>query len=319
MRLVWVQQWSYLPVIVEYIDTIDPRQNSRRLPSSHLPVDNKLYSTDNGDSLATCRSPSTAPSFHRPSYLTTVTANPCGNFLAHAILPHGFNPQTRLAAGFPTDMSGQQTMASGQAQGHIAGGFNLAELTDALPPNLNQHEEVERSASGSSTIVQQQPPSPFAGQAPMTTPGYSIYPSQYGTPYQQVTGNTQTFPHPQANQNLGPNPVQAPFSGHTYYPHQQQQPYILYPSPYGQAGQHHPGLPTPYAQSFGRGTHQGFGVSPMSQPIPDVASIPGRVSQYGGFSPSGYPGYGLGSGAMFGRSGPVPGRFASMTMSQTVS
>lgn len=323
MRLVWVQQCSYLPVVVEDIDTIDPRQNRGTLPSSHLPLDNRLYSTDDGDSLATCRSPGTARLYHRPSYLTTMTANPRGKFLAHAALSHGFNPPKTLAAGFPTDMSGQQTTAYGQAQGHTAGGFNLAELTDALPPNFNQHEEVERSASGSSTTVHQQPPSPFAGQAPMTTSGYNMYPSQYCTPYQQVTGNTQAFPHPQANQtaahNLGPNPVQAPFSGPTYYPHQQQQPYILYPNPYGQAGQHHPGLPTAYAQSFGRGTHQGFGLSPMSQPIPDVASIPGRVSQYGGFSPSGHLGYGLGSGAMFGRSGPVPGRFASMTISQTVS
>ncbi|CAL8579727.1 hypothetical protein XPA_005460 [Xanthoria parietina] len=250
-----------------------------------------------------------------------MTANPRGKFLAHAALSHGFNPPKTLAAGFPTDMSGQQTTAYGQAQGHTAGGFNLAELTDALPPNFNQHEEVERSASGSSTTVHQQPPSPFAGQAPMTTSGYNMYPSQYCTPYQQVTGNTQAFPHPQANQtaahNLGPNPVQAPFSGPTYYPHQQQQPYILYPNPYGQAGQHHPGLPTAYAQSFGRGTHQGFGLSPMSQPIPDVASIPGRVSQYGGFSPSGHLGYGLGSGAMFGRSGPVPGNAGSSTSKLT--
>ncbi|KAI4283279.1 MAG: hypothetical protein L6R38_002277 [Xanthoria sp. 2 TBL-2021] len=243
-----------------------------------------------------------------------MTAKPRGNSPAHAIPSHGFNPQTTLAAGFPTEMSGQQTMAYGQAPGDAGGGFNLSELTDALPQHFNQHDEVDRSTSGSSTTLHQQSPSPFAGQTPMTTPGYSVYSSQYGTPYQQMTGNTQAYPHPQANQaaqNLGPNPVQAPYSGHTYYPHQQQQPYILYPGPYGLAGQHHPGLPTSYAQSFGRGTHQGFGVGPMSQPIPDVASIPGRVSQYGGFSPSGHLGYGLGSGAMFGRSGPVPGNSGS--------
>ena len=57
----------------------------------------------------------------------------------------------------------------------------------------------------------------------------------------------------------------------------------------------------------------------MAQPIPDVSSIPGRVSQYGGFAPSGHLGYGLGSGAMFARPGPIQGRIASTNMSQAVS
>ncbi|KAL8657617.1 MAG: hypothetical protein Q9226_001743 [Calogaya cf. arnoldii] len=293
MRLVWVQQWSYLPVIVEDIGMNDIRQNRGRLPSTQLPVDKRIHSTDRGDSLAASKAR--------------------GSFPTQAIPSHGFNPQTVLTAGFPPDMGGQPTVPYGQAQAHPGGGFNLSELTDALPQNFSQQDEAERSTSGSSTALHQQTPSPFAGQTPMTTPGYSMYSSQYGTSYQQVTGNAQAYPHPQANQNaqtLGPNPVQTPYPGHTYYPPQQQQPYMLYPGPYGPAGQHHPSLPTAYAQSFGRGTHQ-FGVGPMSQPIPDVASIPGRVSQYGGFSPSGHLGYGLGSGAMFGRSGPISGPIPS--------
>ena len=299
----------------------DTRQNRGRLPSTQLPVDKKIHSTDRSDLLAACVFPGTVPPFHHLSYLTSMIAKARGDFPTHAIPPHGFNPQTAMTAGFPTDMGGQPIVAYGQAQAHPGGGLNLSELTDALPQNFNQHDEAERSTSGSSTALHQQSPSPFAGQTPMTTAGYSMYSSPYGTPYQQVTGNAQAYPHPQANQdaqNLGPNPVQTPYPGHTYYPPQQQQPYILYPGPYGPAGQHHPSLPTAYAQSFGRGTHP-FGVGPMSQPIPDVASIPGRVSQYGGFSPSGHLGYGLGSGAMFGRSGPISGKFALMTMSRSLN
>ncbi|KAI4278443.1 MAG: hypothetical protein LQ337_000996 [Flavoplaca oasis] len=213
-------------------------------------------------------------------------------------------------------MGGLQPTAYHQAQEHGGAGLNLSELSDTLPQHFSQHDEAERSTSGSSTTLHRQSPSPFAGQTPMTTPGYNIYAAQYGAPYQQMTGNPQAYLHHQGNQtpqNLG----QAPYSSHNYYPHQQQQPFVVYPSPYGQPGQHHPGLPTPYAQSFGRGTNQGFGVGAMAQPIPDVSSIPGRVSQYGGFSPSGHLGYGPGPGAMFARSGPIQGNLGNSTSKLT--
>ena len=318
MRLVWVQQWSYLPVIVEDIDMNAGPHNRGRLPSTHLPIDNRLHSSDRGDSVATCMSPGITRPFYQSSCLTTTTAKPRGVLPTQAILSHGFNPQPTLAAGFPTDMGGQQPTAYHQAQEHSGAGFNLSELSDTLPQHFSQHEEADRSTSGSSTTLHQQSPSPFAGQTPMTSPGYNMYAAQYGTPYQQMTGNTQAYPHPQVNQthqNLG----QAPYSSHNYYPHQQQQPYVVYPSPYGQPVQHHPGLATPYVQPFGRGTNQGFGVGAIAQPIPDVAGVPGRISQYGGFSPSGHLGYRLGSGAMLGRAGPIQGRFASRKMSQRVS
>ncbi|KAL8675322.1 MAG: hypothetical protein Q9168_000279 [Polycauliona sp. 1 TL-2023] len=299
MRLVWVQQWSYLPVVVEDIDMSCGRQSRERLPSTQLPVDNRLHSTDRGDS--------------RP------TSKPRGIVPANPIPSYGMNSQPTLAAGYPTDLSGHQPMTYAQAQANVGGGFDLSTLSDTLPHQFNHQDEIERSTSGSGTTLHQQAPSPFAGQAPMTTPGYNIYANQYGTPYQQLTGNAQAYPHPQGNQT--PH-AQGPYPSHTYYPthhQQQQQPYMLYPGAYGQAGQHHPGLPTPYAQSFGRGTNQGFGVGPMSQPGPDVASISGRVPQYGGFSPTSHLGYGLGSGAQMGRSGPIAGRFPCIKISQTVS
>ncbi|KAL8857076.1 MAG: hypothetical protein Q9178_006368 [Gyalolechia marmorata] len=290
MRLVWVQQWSYLPVIVEDIDMTDGRQGRGRLPSTQLPVDNRRQSTDRDESFA--------------------NSKPRSNFPAHTIPSHGLNPQMTLAAGFPANLGGQQAMAYGQGQAHAVGGFNLSDLGEALPQPFNHQDEAERSTSGSSTTLHQQSPPPFAGQTPMITPGYNIYSSQFGTSYQQVASNAYPQPQPtQSSQGLGPNPIQAPYSGHSYYPQQQQQqqPYVLYPGPYGQVGQHHPGLPTPYAQSYGRGINQGFGIGPMSHQVPDVASIPGRVSQYGGFSPSGHLGYGLSPGAIFGKSGSTPG------------
>ncbi|KAL8996121.1 MAG: hypothetical protein Q9169_004313 [Polycauliona sp. 2 TL-2023] len=242
-----------------------------------------------------------------------MVAKPRHIFPANPIPPHGMNSQTTLAAGFPTDMSGQQALGYVQPQAHAGGGFDLSTLSETLPQQFSQQDEIERSTSGSSATLHQQAPSPFAGQAPMNSPGYNMYAAQYGPPYQQLPGNTQTYPLPQGNptQSIGPNPAQGPYSGHTYYP--TQQPYIIYPGAYSHAGQHQTALPTPYPQPFGRGTNQGYGLGPMSQPIPDVAGIPGRVSQYGGFSPTGHLGYGVGSGAMLGRSGPIAGNMAGNT------
>ncbi|KAL8770720.1 MAG: hypothetical protein Q9209_003587 [Squamulea sp. 1 TL-2023] len=214
-------------------------------------------------------------------------------------------------------MQGQHALSYGQVQAHIGGSFNFHELGEALPQRSSQQDETERSTNGSSATLHQQSPSPFAGQTPMTTAGYHLYSPQYGTSYQPMVSNAQAYPHVQASQpsqNLGPNPAQAHYPGHNYYPHQQQQqPYVLYPSLYGQTGQLHQALPTSYAQSFGRGTNQTFGIGPIIQPTSDAASIPGRVSQYGGFSPGGHLGYGHSSGAMFGRSVSTPGNMGNIT------
>ena len=63
MRLVWVQQWSYLPVIVEDIDMNSGHHNRERLPSTQLSIDNRLHSSDRGDSVATCMCPGITPPF----------------------------------------------------------------------------------------------------------------------------------------------------------------------------------------------------------------------------------------------------------------
>lgn len=54
MPVVWVQHWSYLPVIVEDIDLSDGRQDDARRPSTQLPTDNIYYPSDKGGPLVTC-------------------------------------------------------------------------------------------------------------------------------------------------------------------------------------------------------------------------------------------------------------------------
>ncbi|KAL8693443.1 MAG: hypothetical protein Q9224_003750, partial [Gallowayella concinna] len=208
-----------------------------------------------------------------------------------------------LAAGFPPHMSGHQAPTYGQGHG---GGFNVSDLNEALPQQFHHQDEVERSASGSGATLQQQSPSPFAGQAPMPSTGYNMYPAQYGSAYQQMAAHAQAYPQAQVNPPPH-NMVPSSYPQHAYYPHQQQQPYLLYPAPYGQVGRGHQGVSSLYNQSYGRGANQGFGVGPMSQQLPDVASIPGRIPQYGGFPPGDASGYGQGPGGMFDRSGMTPG------------
>ncbi|KAL8803219.1 MAG: hypothetical protein Q9182_003320 [Xanthomendoza sp. 2 TL-2023] len=186
----------------------------------------------------------------------------------------------------------------------------MSELKEALPQQFHHQEGVERSASGSGATFHQPSPALFPGQAPMASTGYNMYPAQYASAYQQMAAHAQAYPQAQVNQpphNMGPSsyPQQA------YYPHQQHQTYLLYPAPYGPAGRGHQGVSSSYNQAFGRGANQGFGVGPMSQPLPDVASIPGRITQYGGFPHGDALGYGQASGGTFDRSGMTPGGKAS--------
>ncbi|KAL8817782.1 MAG: hypothetical protein Q9223_003457, partial [Gallowayella weberi] len=202
-------------------------------------------------------------------------------------------------------MSGHQAPAYGQGNG---GGFNMSEVKEALPQQFHHQDGLERSASGSGATLHQQSPTSFAGQAPMASPGYNMYPAQYASAYQQMAAHAQAYPQAQVNQpphTMG----SSSYPQHSYYPHQQQQTYLLYPAPYGPVGRGHQGISSSYNQAFGRGANQGFGAGPMSQQLPDVASIPGRMSQYGGFSHGDALGYGQGSGGTFDRSGMTPGKF----------
>lgn len=153
-------------------------------------------------------------------------------------------------------------------------------------------------------------PSPFAGQAPMTaSAAYGVYP-QYPTPYQQAAANAQAYSLSQINQssqNAGPSTIQPPYPGHSFYPTQQQQQYLLYPGQYGQTGHLHQTLPAQYAHPYGRGANPAFGMG-VPQHAPDGAGMPARVSQYGGFPTNGPLNYGYGPGASSSRPGFAPGK-----------
>ncbi|KAI4131438.1 MAG: hypothetical protein LQ341_006363 [Variospora aurantia] len=280
MPIVWVQHWSYLPVIVEDIDMGDGRQTGARLPSTQLPT-NHPYSSDGKD------------------------AGTYNNLAPSTFTTQGFGPQTLLKAGL---MPGQQSASYGQGRGHQTDAFTMSGLGETLPEYLPPTGDTERSTNGVNATLHQQSPSPFAGQAPMANPTYGIYP-QYATPYQQAAASAQAYSLSQLNhasQNVGHNTMQSPYSGHAYYPNQQQQQYLLYPGQFGQAGQHPQALPSQYAQPFGRGSNPVYGAG-LSQPMLDVAGIPARVSQYGGFSPSGPHHYGYGSGVPNSRLAIAPG------------
>lgn len=210
-----------------------------------------------------------------------------------------------LKAGLMSVMSGQHSTPYGQGQAQAAGPFNMAGLGESLPEYAHHPDDLERRTSGSSATLHQQSPSPFAGQAPMTaSPAYGAFP-QYPTPYQQAAANAQAYSLSQINQssqNAGPGPIPPPYSGHNYFPNQQQQHYLLYPGQYGQAGHPHQALPAQYAQPYGRGANLAFGMG-VPQQVPDVVGVPARVSQYGGFSSNVPLNYGYGANASFSRTG----------------
>lgn len=310
MQVVWVQHWSYLPVIVEDIDMSDGRQPEGRLPSSQLPSDSAFRPNEHDRSLTVCMSATFCKHCDIFSHLTEIAAKAHNNISLQPFPTQGLGPQTLLKAGLMTNMSGQQASPQGQGQEQAAGAFNMSGFCEALPDYLHPQDEVERSASGSSATLHQQSPSPFAGQTPMTSPGYSVYPPQYATPYQQAAANAQAYSLSQMNQpsqSTGPNPINPSYPGHAYYPNQQQQQYLLYPGQFRQAGPSQQALPASFAQQFPRGSNPPFGASPLPQHVPDVAGIPGRVSQYGGFVPNGPLNYGYGTGAGFPRPGVMLG------------
>ncbi|KAL8764026.1 MAG: hypothetical protein Q9184_000314 [Pyrenodesmia sp. 2 TL-2023] len=213
-------------------------------------------------------------------------------------------------------MSGQQPTPYGQGPAQAGGPFNMVGLGETLPEYAHHPEGSERRTSGSSATLHQQSPSPFAGQAPMTaSAAYGAYP-QYPTPYQQAAANAQAYSLSQINQssqNAGPSPIQPPYAGHSFYPTQQQQQYLLYPGQYGQTGHLHQTLPAQYAQPYGRGANPAFGIG-VPQHVPDVAGMPARASQYAGFSTNGPLSYGYGAGTPFSRPGFAPGKLPSSAL-----
>ncbi|KAL9603358.1 MAG: hypothetical protein Q9219_001220 [cf. Caloplaca sp. 3 TL-2023] len=243
--------------------------------------------------------------------LTNVAAKAQSNTPLQPFPTQGFGPQTLYKAGLIPNMSGQQAPPPGQGREQATNTFGMAGLGEALPDYMHPQDELERRASGSSATLHQQTPSPFAGQTPMTSPGYSVYSPQYATPYQQAAANAQANSLSQMNQSAqsaGPNLMQPSYPGHTYYPaQQQQQQYLLYPGQYGQVGHPQQALPASFPQQYPRGPNPPFAGAPMPQPMPDVAGIPGRVSQYGGFAPGGPLNYGYGPAVSFPRSGIATG------------
>lgn len=321
MQVVWVQHWSYLPVIVEDIDMSDGRQSGTRLPSTQLPADNIYHATNKDGPLVTCRFPEPCDHWHTEFHLTDMAAKAHTSITPQTFPAQGFGPQTLQRAGLLPTMPGQQAAPYGQGPGQTGGVFNMSELGENLPEYHPPAEGPERTTSGSGATLHQQSPSPFAGQTPMTNPGYGVY-SQYPTHYQQAAANAQAYSLSQLNQpsqTTGPSPIQPPYSGQTYYQaNQQQQQYLLYPGQFGQAGQPHQALHTQYAQPFARGSNPGFGIGPP-QHVPDVPGVPTRLPQYGGFSSSGLLNYGYGPAASFSRLGMAPGKPAPSALLGTLA
>ncbi|KAL8928275.1 MAG: hypothetical protein Q9208_001985 [Pyrenodesmia sp. 3 TL-2023] len=310
MQVVWVQHWSYLPVIVEDIDMTDARQNAMRLPPTQQHTDSIYHATNKDGPLAISMSPEPHHMGTQASInLTSVTAQAHSTTPTHTFSAHDFGPQALLKAGLMSNMSGQQPTPFGQGQVQAGGPFNMAGLGETLPEYGHHPEGSERRTSGSSATLHQQSPSPFAGQAPMTaSAAYGVYP-QYPTPYQQAAANAQAYSLSQINQssqNAGPSTIQPQYPGHSFYPTQQQQQYLLYPGQYGQTSHLHQTLPAQYAHPYGRGANPAFGMG-VPQHAPDGAGMPARVSQYGGFQTTGPLNYGYGAGASSSRPGFAPG------------
>ncbi|KAL8777221.1 MAG: hypothetical protein Q9194_002676 [Teloschistes cf. exilis] len=290
MPLFWVQHWSYLPVVVEDIDTINGLSSGSRFSPAQVSANSILPPQDKNQSSA-------APRVR-------------GSTFSQPFPIQDFGISRQPNSGLPSNMPGQHSSTYGLGQGVVDGAFSMSGLGHSLPTNAPAQEGQGTSGSGSGATLPVQCQSPFAGQTPIASSSYGMYSPQYASPYQHAAANVQAYSHASTNQpsqNLGTGPIQTPFAGHTYFLNHQQQPYLLYPGQYGQPGQPHQSLSASYGQHFARGTNQVFGPGIAPQNISDVTGMPSRLPQYSGFAPAAPLTYGYGPGPSFHRSDMMPG------------
>ncbi|KAL9126069.1 MAG: hypothetical protein Q9217_004827 [Psora testacea] len=252
MRLVWVPQWTVLPVIVEdRVMVDDDAQRGRVSTTAGQTPDTRARAGEHNDSSAA-------------SYL------PGGN-TPYEFHVQGATPQQQSPSGQPFNLPGQHDPAYVMGRGQSPAAFNMSNMAGALPEPQNRstsqtpHHEVQRysggmggSMGGTSQYASQH----FQGQPPLGPGNYPIHPSQYAGSYQEAAAAAQAFAQMQAAQRTyssGPNPMQSSYPSGPYFQNTQQQ-YLYYPGQYGHAGQ--PAGHAPFNQGFGQ-----YGAEVASRPF----------------------------------------------------
>ena len=313
MRLMWVQQWAILPVIVE-----DRNHNimEENVHAGGLPPGSQSVEPSARNRLGERERPTQARmtlfsflssflSFLPPFIILSVlyySSPPLTLSIDNAFsanLPHEFplqmgNPQQHLR--------GQETTAYPTPREQSQVTFAMSGMAGALPEyqttssSQMSHPNPQRFLAGTSDSQSNYQPQPFPGQAPMSTESYRMHPSQY--PYQPAYTSMQASP--QSSHSGAPGPVHALYPDGAYFSASQQQ-YMYYPGQYGQSPPSHPGA---YPTAYGHGSsHHAY-----AQQGGDMPALSGRTMR-AGYSPGTmmpYPAYG--SPGAYLRPGGLPGK-----------
>lgn len=330
MQLIWIQQWTTLPVIIEDSDM------GERDPSG-----NRLLLGQPGDESSTQQKPGesegysgSCQSYLGPSSYRLTVSNPIefeSDFIPatarrgttpYELQLQGIAQQHQSPHGQPFGMQGQFSSTAAVGQLPSGGPFAMSGLIGALS-DQQQTKDAQIPTAGLHRLQTvpanvpfgygSQQISPFAAPTPTNPSAYGTYSQQYASPFQQAATATQAYaqaPPGQQAHSGGPSPNQPYYSGQQYFPPQQQQAYVYYPGQYGpQGGQQQPVQPHPgpYPSSYHRPSGYPYGQGTLSHLDPDTGNIAGRFPLHSGLGSGSAPPYGYHPGGSFPRPGMVPG------------
>ena len=254
--------------------------------------------------------------------------------------PYGFHHQTsthqhRPDNPQPFNVHGPPSGLANASQDRSEGGFDMGSMTGALPtyrssmPNLGPSQTQQRfPLSTSPSALQQQQHqqiSQMSGHGMGNTSFNTAFSSQYLPSYspapQGASASTQQYMQQQAShptRSIIPSPIQQTYNNPSYFPNQQQshQPYMFYPTSYGQANSPQVGFQgwsTAHSQSSARRLSQSFQQGPNRQLESPMNVMSGGFQTPGVFAAGGAVAYGYSTSGPYLRPGSAPGRMYTLT------
>lgn len=334
MQLIWIQQWTALPVVVE-----DPNMSEKNSLGSRLqlsqPADESLAQPNFGEKegySGLCQSSLGALSLCDCLAIPRLIEAETDSILASTrggTTPYEQHHQAamqtqQLHQGQPFGGPGPYPSTAMAGQLPPGGPFTMSSLVGALPElqskDVHQTQtEPHRLQTFSPNMpfgyVPQQQMSPYAGVSPANVSGYSTYSQQYASPLQPGATATQAYGQSPSGHQLhsgGPSPNQQIFTGQQYFPSQQAPTYLYYPGQSGPPGgqQQHAMQPHtgPYPSSYNRPSGYSYGPVGLSHHDADARTLTGRFPSHGVLGAGSAAPFGYQSGGSFLRPGSVPGK-----------
>ena len=287
MRVVWVPQWTVLPVIVEDRAMVEESVHRGRLPVGGQQVDPSMRNrlSESERSLSTRQfAPSSFSS--RANLRFRSVEFDCSDSEPENVSPnnspYGLNLQGATLPQHVPATNGSAHHAQHTVRGQSPGAFNMSGIAGALPDYqlgaLGQLSTLDqqRLIAGTPGNASNYPTHQFPGQSSAHTGNFPTHSSQYVPAYQQgypLHQNAQS-------QSGGLSPLHPSYPSGSYLTGQQQQ-FMYYPGHYPQAVQGHNGM-------FGPGTflQQAADLPIGSGRLPQNAYPLGAPSSYG-YGPSG--------------------------------